>query len=228
LIGFLQWILAKVLGVTEAAKLVGTKVVEGTQSLITKTTDEAGNLFDQIIAKVIPQGLIDFIKSPIDYILENWLGIDVDKNISDIEAPNLGTISAADKQAKKAQREKMIAGILDHWPGYEWTRPDAIIKIAANQILDMLGMAKGGTFQKGQPMIVGELGPEMILPDQGGQVINAQRTQQMLQAGMQRGVGGAGGGGITSINTGGNVVSAPTTNYVNNGIAARRPIILAA
>ena len=77
-------------------------------------------------------------------------------------------------------------------------------------------------------MLVGEMGPEMILPNQGGQVLNAQRTQQMLQAGMQRGMGGAGGGGTTSINTGGNVVSAPTTNYVNNGIAARRPIILAA
>jgi hypothetical protein len=50
----------------------------------------------------------------------------------------------------------------------------------------------------------------------------------MTQAGIQRGIGGGGGGGITSINTGGNVVSAPTTNYVNNGIAARRPIILAA
>jgi hypothetical protein len=78
-------------------------------------------------------------------------------------------------------------------------------------------------------MIVGELGPEIILPNQGGQVFNAQRTQQMLQAGMQRDMGGgAGGGGFTSINTGGNVVSAPTTNYVSSGIAARRPIILAA
>jgi hypothetical protein len=97
------------------------------------------------------------------------------------------------------------------------------------QITGLIGMAKGGPFTKGQPMIVGEMGPEMILPNQGGQVLNAQRTQQMMQAGIQRGMGGTvGGGGTTSINTGGNVVSAPTTNYVNNGIAARRPIILAA
>ena len=90
--------------------------------------------------------------------------------------------------------------------------------------------AAGGPFRSGHPMIVGEMGPEMILPNQGGQVLNAQRTQQMLQAGIQRGMGGGagGGGGNTSINTGGNVVSSPTTNYVNNGIAARRPIILAA
>ena len=40
--------------------------------------------------------------------------------------------------------------------------------------------------------------------------------------------GGAGGGGEIAINTGGNVVSSPTTNYVNNGIAARRPILMTA
>ena len=72
------------------------------------------------------------------------------------------------------------------------------------------------------------MGPELIIPSGSGQVLNAQRTQQMLQAGMARGMGGGAGGGITSVNTGGNVVSAPTTNYVNNGIAARRPIYLTA
>jgi len=86
--------------------------------------------------------------------------------------------------------------------------------------------AAGGTFSKGRAMLVGELGPELILPSTGGQVINAQRSQQMLQAGMQRGMGSGAGGGITSINTGGNVVSSPTTNFVGSGIAARRPIVL--
>jgi len=89
-------------------------------------------------------------------------------------------------------------------------------------------LAAGGPIRAGQWGLVGEMGPELILPNQGGQVLNAQRTQQILQAGMQRDMGGGAGGGITSINTGGNIVSAPTTNYVNNGIAARRPIILAA
>jgi hypothetical protein len=56
---------------------------------------------------------------------------------------------------------------------------------------------------------------------------SGRRAAAMLQAGIQRGMGGpGGGGGITSINTGGNVVNAPTTTYVNNGTAARRPIIL--
>jgi hypothetical protein len=56
---------------------------------------------------------------------------------------------------------------------------------------------------------------------------SGRRAAAMLQAGIQRDIGGrGGGGGITSINTGGNVVSSPTTNYVNNGTAARRPIIL--
>jgi hypothetical protein len=59
--------------------------------------------------------------------------------------------------------------------------------------------------------------------------VSGGRATAMMQAGIQRGMGGgAGGGGITSINTGGNVVSSPTTNYVNNGIAARRPILMTA
>ena len=88
--------------------------------------------------------------------------------------------------------------------------------------------ALGGAFSGRKPLLVGEMGPELIIPSGSGQVLNAQRTQQMLQAGMARGMGGGAGGGITSVNTGGNVVSAPTTNYVNNGIAARRPILLTA
>ena len=103
---------------------------------------------------------------------------------------------------------------------------DALLAIFDPKLADP--RAAGGPFSTGRPMIVGELGPEIILPNRGGHVLNAQRTQQMLQAGMQRGMGGGGGGGTTSINTGGNVVSSPTTNYVNNGTAARRPIILAA
>ena len=57
---------------------------------------------------------------------------------------------------------------------------------------------------------------------------SGKRTEQINKAGVERDTrgGDAGGGGTTSINTGGNVVSSPTTNYVNNGTAARRPIIL--
>ena len=66
--------------------------------------------------------------------------------------------------------------------------------------------AKGGPFQADQPMIVGELGPEMILPSSSGRVMNAQRTAQMQEASLRRNAvmsGGAGGKGTN--------ISAPTT-----------------
>ena len=80
-------------------------------------------------------------------------------------------------------------------------------------------MAKGGPFRAGQPMIVGELGPEYIVPDSGGTVINAQRTAQMQEASLRKSAAaaGAGGGG------GGTNISAPTnvsTNSSNTTVTA--------
>ena len=89
--------------------------------------------------------------------------------------------------------------------------------------------AHGGPFSAGQAMLVGEMGPEMILPDRSGMVYNTQRTQQMLQASLQRAVpaGGGAGGGITAVNTGGNNINnARTTNHISSPTAARRPIVL--
>ena len=56
-------------------------------------------------------------------------------------------------------------------------------------------------------MMVGELGPELIMPSTGGVVMNAQRTEQMMEAGLRRAGGGAGGGAT--------VINAPVTS-VNN------------
>jgi len=183
---------------------------------------EFGDLFGQIIEKVIPKGLMDFIKSPIKSIL-GWMGIDLAKpgkpikpKKSDIAEQKLGD-AIYEAMLKDTIMSKFIKE-----PG-EWT---GISKETINDMMGLVGLAKGGPFSGSKPIIVGELGPEMIMPSSGGQVMTAQRTQQMLQAGIQRGMGGGGGGGEVAINTGGNVVSAPTTNYVNNGIAARRPIIL--
>ena len=53
--------------------------------------------------------------------------------------------------------------------------------------------AAGGFFSPKQPMLVGELGPELILPNTGGMVMNAQRTAQIQAAGLQRGAGLGGG-----------------------------------
>jgi len=41
-------------------------------------------------------------------------------------------------------------------------------------------LASGGSMAAGRPYIVGEEGPELILPSQGGYVLNADETQQAL------------------------------------------------
>ena len=69
------------------------------------------------------------------------------------------------------------------------------------------GLATGGSFFANHPIIVGELGPEMILPNRGGHVMNAQRTAQIQTAGLQRGAMGQGAGP--------SIINAPVTS-VNN------------
>ena len=80
-------------------------------------------------------------------------------------------------------------------------------------------------------MLVGELGPELILPNTGGQVMTAGRTDQMMQASIQKSVEalGAVGGPPGTINTGGNTVVNHNTQQTHNtgsGVAVRRPIQL--
>ena len=68
--------------------------------------------------------------------------------------------------------------------------------------------ALGGTFKPGESILVGELGPERILPSSAGTVMSASRTAQIQQAGLERGMNAAGGGG-------GPYVDARQANTVN-------------
>ena len=76
--------------------------------------------------------------------------------------------------------------------------------------------AAGGSFSVGQPMIVGELGPEMIIPSSSGRVLNAQRTAQMQQASLRNSMGA--GGGQSVLNN--MPVSNISTNQSNTTVAA--------
>ena len=57
----------------------------------------------------------------------------------------------------------------------------------------MAARAKGGPISKGVPTLVGEEGPELIMPDGNGFVYTASQTRSMLSGG-GRAVGGSGGG----------------------------------
>ena len=88
--------------------------------------------------------------------------------------------------------------------------------MAFGDFLKSIGLAKGGSFRMGQPMIVGELGPEMILPSTGGTVMNAQRTAQMQQASLRNSVGGMGGQAVINNMP----VSNISTNQSNTTVTA--------
>ena len=74
----------------------------------------------------------------------------------------------------------------------------------------------GGPISEGTPYMVGEMGPEIIVPSASGQVMNAQRTQQMQKASLEKSVGSSGGQTTSNI-------SAPTnisTNQSNTTVTA--------
>ena len=81
---------------------------------------------------------------------------------------------------------------------------------------DFANFAKGGPFKLGQPMIVGELGPEMIIPSSSGRVLNAQRTAQMQQASLRNSMGAGGGQSVIKNMP----VSNISTNQSNTTVAA--------
>lgn len=74
-----------------------------------------------------------------------------------------------------------------------YTGPDfigaSVDKEAIEQIESLLAAAEaralGGPVKKGQPYVVGERGPELIVPSQDGMVMNANKTNQLLSAGME-------------------------------------------
>ena len=73
--------------------------------------------------------------------------------------------------------------------------------------LDPTALARGGRFRRGEPILVGEEGPELIFPDVGGRVFSAPDTSRMMADAAARTVGGvatvagaaAGGGGTLSL-----------------------------
>ena len=72
------------------------------------------------------------------------------------------------------------------------------------------GRAEGGPVGTGQPYVVGERGQELFVPNQPGQIVNAQRTAEMMKGGS-----GGNGGGSTSIVVAPNNVTS-STNTSNN------------
>ena len=100
-----------------------------------------------------------------------------------------------------------------------YTGPDfigaSVDREAVEQIEALLANAEaramGGPIKSGQPYLVGEQGPELILPSQDGQVMTAQRTNQLLAAGLENGSSGGSSAPII-INQGGTTVNNAKTS----------------
>jgi len=60
----------------------------------------------------------------------------------------------------------------------------------------IMGRASGGPINAGQPYLVGERGPELVVPNQSGTVLNTQNTKTAARAAL---TGGSGGGGSVQI-----------------------------
>ena len=75
----------------------------------------------------------------------------------------------------------------------------------------------GGPITAGRPYMVGEGGPEMIIPSTAGKVLNAQRTEQMQQASLRNSMKTMGGGQSVLNNM---PVSNISTNQSNTTITA--------
>ena len=193
--------------------------VEGAHGLDVAEKGDFTGLFGKLIGKILPQGLIDFLESPINYILKNWLGIDLDGSTEKLD--DVVPVDTAAAEAKRVELRKQLAEkameMLGKVPGLGWLAKKAIGPEQLESLFESIGFAKGGPFRAGQPMIVGELGPEMILPDASGTVINAQRTAQMQEASLRKIAGSVGGGGSVLNNM---PVSNISTNQSNTTVTS--------
>ena len=77
------------------------------------------------------------------------------------------------------------------------------------------GRAEGGPVGTGQPYVVGERGQELFVPNQPGQIVNAQRTAEMMKGGS----GGNGGGGTSIVVAPTNISSSNSSSTTSSGVS---------
>ena len=77
------------------------------------------------------------------------------------------------------------------------------------------GRAEGGSVEAGQPYVVGERGQELFVPNQPGQIVNAQRTAEMMKGGS----GGNGGGSTSIVVAPTNISSSNSSSITSSGVS---------
>jgi hypothetical protein len=100
------------------------------------------------------------------------------------------------------------------------TEDDSVDEDDREKLKKMLarGKATGGPISSGKGYLVGELGPELIIPNQSAQVVNADRTKTMAEAALQRGAANQNSGsGTTVADMSQKVVNANKTSFTSVG-----------
>ena len=78
------------------------------------------------------------------------------------------------------------------------------------------GNYRGGTAMAGQSILVGELGPELMIPRTDAQIFSAKRSEEMIMAALSRGLSGGGEGGDVITQIDGRVNNSSSILSVNN------------
>ena len=116
--------------------------------------DKSKSIFSQIIDKIIPKGLLEFARSPVDYILKNWFGWDMSTALADTpeKGPEAeGHISMGDQLAKS------MYDYMESTMKFSWLTGDGKFQIDQENIASIfkaIGLEKGGRFPGGRTIIV--------------------------------------------------------------------------
>jgi hypothetical protein len=155
-------------GITKMSETLAQTIVFG-KSL----TDTLKNLAQQVLARIIAVLIEQIVREQILVKLGNFkIG----------QATTLLSIERLITEEKRKQQSASAGG--------SDNMGSSLVKMASS----FLGFAKGGAVSKGQPIVVGENGAELFIPNQTGQITQSAR--------------GTGGGGTTTVNFNINTVDA--------------------
>jgi hypothetical protein len=184
---------------------------EGKPLVVGKTD----GIFSSILKAILPDGLVDFLLNPLDWIL-GFLGIKKSTEKPAIEGMGEAPTAEEKQAAKEKGRASIMKSVEDFAPfGFE-----TAAKWATKHVLNLLGMQSGGLAKAGQFALVGEEGPELVRFKQPAVVANNEQMMAgrdfamnaMRQSMISQPPAGAGGGGSSTVM----ITNAPSTSNVAN------------
>jgi len=125
--------------------------------------EDLGKSFKKMVADALVNTLALFIEIIIRMGIQKLLGIDLEKGQN-------RQLNNAKKFTRELQKQVVFATILAFLTGGASMAPTGGRQKAPGD-----GMAKGGAVFKGQPVLVGERGPEMFVPNSTGQIEQSAR-----------------------------------------------------